>query len=519
MARTLTNEFSLSYGIEPTLGADPTVWFQLEPNANGLQFGATISTIARNPISKSRQRLKGTTVDLDSQIQFEHDLTMSAFRDFIEGFVHATGINSDVTNLAATDADTTLDEYTGLTALSAAQADKFEIDTLIWVTGGTVAANNGLKVVDADIATSATAITVVENLTTETASFKISLAGHQIATADVVTWDWDAGTALATMNLTGIVAALQALGLTVGQRVHIGSPDGSGGVQRAFENSAANDMFGYATVSSFSGADDVIFKKVDAALKFDDLTDPTTAVDILFGEFIRNVDVDNAAFIERSFMFEGSFPNLLAGPADGFQYSKGNRPNTMAIDLPLTDKATITFGFIGTDTDNPVGSGSRKSGASTAAAPTETASFNTTADIMRLRVHDTDDAGLTTDFKNVTLTLDNQISGEKVLAQLGPKFINFGNFLVNITATVLFSNADVITRIRSNTTVSADFVVRNGDGAISFDIPSMTLGSGNRNFPENESITIDIPGEAFKDATLLTSLGVSIFPTAPQPQA
>lgn len=514
MGRVLTNNTSLAYTIETALGIAGTTWFLLEPNDISA-FGAEISTVARNPISRNRQRRKGTVIDLDSTVEMQEDVTLSSFRDFIEGFCFVTGINTDVTELATTAASTTLDDYT-VAALTAAQADKFEIDTLIFVKNFIDPANNGLKTVDADIATSATTITVVENLVTETApaDAKISLAGHKIAAADVVTWDYTVGSESATLNLTGIVADLQALGLTVGQLVHIGSPDGSGGVTNAFENVSANDMFGYARVLSFSGADDVIFDKLDAALKFDDLTDPATAVDILFGEFIRNVPTNDAQFLERSFQFEAEFVGL-DDPGNEYQYAKGNFCNTAAFELPLADKAVVTFGFIGTDTDDPVVAGSRKAGASAATDPVMTGAFNTTSDIARLRITDVDEAGLTTDFKSLTITLNNNVTPEKVLAQLGAKFINAGNFDVDIEAQLLFTNGEVINRIRANTTVTMDFILTNDDGAISIDIPSMTLGGGDREFPVNESVLINTTAQAFQDDTLGTSIGVSIFPIVP----
>lgn len=514
MGRVLTNNISLSYTIETSLGVAGTVWFLTEPNAINT-FGATITTVARDPISKNRQRRKGTVTDLDSAVEVDVDLTLSAFRDFIEGFVFATGINSDVTQLTATAAETTGDSYTGLTALTAAQADKFEIDTLIWVTGGTNALNQGLKSVDADIATSATAITVAENLADETAAFRISLAGYRISAASTPTWDWDAPVAgQATLAETGITAALQALGVIAGMTIHIGSilALGDTTIINAFENSSANDMFGYARVVSFPDADSVVFDKVDAALQFDDAVAPVTAVDLLFGEFIRNVTVDDAEFLERSFQFEAEFPNLGPAGVDEFQYAIGNFCDTVSFNLPLTDKATISFGFIGTDTENPVLVAGRKTGASAATDPTQTAAMNTSSDIARLRITDVDETGLTTDFKSITLTLGNEVSPEKVLGQLGAKFINTGNFIVDLEAQLLFTNADVIDRIRDNTTVTMDFIVKNDDGVISIDLPSLTLGGGDREFPINESVLINTTAQTFGDPTLNTSIGITIIP-------
>lgn len=512
MPRTLSNNFGLAYSNEASLGVPSTTWKTLEPNAINT-FGANITTVARNPLSRNRQALKGSITDLDSAVSFTADATRDSVRDFAAGFVFATGINSDVTGLASTAAETTGDSYT-VTALTAAQANKFEIGTLIYASGFSNSGNNGLKVVDADIATSATAISVSENLTEEAsapAAAKISFAGYQVPTGDTVTWTWDSGAKRATLAATGLGTLLQSLGLTAGQTVHIGSYSG-GAVQRAFENAAANDMFGHARVVSFTTGS-VVFDKVDAALQFTDSTDPATAVDILFGEFFRNVPTTHADYLERSVTFEGSFIGLDTGNADMYSYAKGNFCNTLGLSLPLAGKSEITFEFVGTDTDNPVSSGSRKSGASSASDPVFTTAFNTSADIARLRITETDEDGITTDFKSLDLSITNNVTPEKVLGTLGARFMNSGNFGVSLTAQLVFTNSEVIDKIRANETVTMDFIIKNDNGTVAIDIPSMTLGDGALNFPENESILINTTGTAFKDATLNTSIGISVSPT------
>jgi hypothetical protein len=80
---------------------------------------------------------------------------------------------------------------------------------------------------------------------------------------------------------------------------------------------------------------------------------------------------------------------------------------------------------------------------------------------------------------------------------------------------LLFTNADVVTRVRENTRVSMDFSIRNDDGAVLVDIPSMTLGGGDREFPVNESILINSTGQAYGDTTFGNSIGVSLFPYVP----
>ena len=47
------------------------------------------------------------------------------------------------------------------------------------------------------------------------------------------------------------------------------------------------------------------------------------------------------------------------------------------------------------------------------------------------------------------------------------------------------------------------------------DVPSMTLGGGGREFPVNETVTINVTAQAFEDAALGTSVGMSFFPFLP----
>ena len=256
----------------------------------------------------------------------------------------------------------------------------------------------------------------------------------------------------------------------------------------------------------------VLLDKLDSTLATD--TGASETVDLLFGRFIRNVAVDDSDYLEISYHFEGSYPNLGSGGATEYEYAKGNYCNQVTFNLPLTEKATCSFGFIGTDTEVPTTT--RKSGAATAREVARDDALNTSADIARLRITQVDETGLTTDFKSFSLTLLNNVAGEKVLAQLGAKYINTGNFEVTADGQILFTNSDVVSAIRNNTTVTMDFILAgDNDGAIAVDIPSMTLGGGGKDFPVNESVLLNTTGTAFKDGTLDTSLGVSLFAIVP----
>ena len=505
MPKVNTNDVQVGYSIEAGLGVAGAAWKEVEPNSI-VDFGATTTRVVRNPISTDRQRRKGTITDLDSAVGIETDLTLDSFRDFIEAFLFATGVNTDVTGIPVS--NTTAGNYQ-VAALVAAQAGKLDANTLLWAAGFSVAATNGLKLLAANVAGGAVLIPIA-GVAAGGGAGRISLCGYRIPAATAASWTWAAATKRATLASNAIGTEAQSRGLEIGQLVHIGSvlSPTNLALTNGFQNAAANDMVGYARVRTIS-ADQIVFDKIDSALRFSDVA-IATPVDIIFGQFVRNRKTDHADYLSRSFQFEALFKNLGAGPSDRYQYALGNFCNTVGFSLPLTNKATATFNFIGTDTENPVAA--RKAGAANAVTPSERTAFNTSSDFARLRITEIDEDGITTDFKSLTLNINNGISGEKVLNAIGAKYINVGDFQIGLEAQLVFSNEAVIQKIRDNETVTMDFILKNSDGVIAVDIPSMTLGGGGREFPRNESVLINTTCEADGDNFLDASIAVSIIP-------
>ena len=122
-----------------------------------------------------------------------------------------------------------------------------------------------------------------------------------------------------------------------------------------------------------------------------------TTLDILYGNYIRNVSSTDDDFNEISYAFEGEYPNLGDGTFStatppvpntetAYQYAVGNQCNSMAISLPLTDKAVVTFGFVGTDTANPTTDHGLVELHYVPEQPTRSGAFNTSSDIARLGI-------------------------------------------------------------------------------------------------------------------------------------
>jgi hypothetical protein len=501
MGRVLTNNISLAYAAEQTIGVLPgsPLWKLIEPNSIGA-FGATITTVPRAPISKSRQRRKGTVTDLDSAVEYEADWTLDSFGDFISGFLFAKHQNSlkivDIHSgtLAEQLAAVAATPGYSHTALNAALVQ----NTLVFVRGFSNASNNGLKTVTAGSTTTSTKISGGPAIVNETpntqANASLEVAGFHFTD---LTWT-DASNQIASAGVD-----LTTLGLSVGQFIRVGGA-------ASFTNGSI-----YGRIVSITAGIIVLDKITNIGTGTLDGGGNAGAstVDVHYGRFYKNVVVGDADYVEKSFQFEAAFPNLAAGPVTGYEYAKGNMCNEVTFTLPLADKATVGFAFVGTDTEVPVTV--QKTNAATPQNPVKTTALNTSADIARLRIAKIDETGITTDFKTLSLKLGNNVSPEKVLGTLGAKYMNTGNFEVDIEAEALFTDPAVVDAIRNNTTVAMDFGVKNDDGAVFVDIPSMTIGNGGKSFPVNESVTIQLTGMAFKDPTLGTSIGVSVFPYLP----
>lgn len=505
MALVKTNEISIAAAVESAvigvLPGSPT-WFLLEPNTIN-SYGKTIVKTARNPISRLRQRRKGTVTDQDSGVEFEADLTGEHFQFFAEGFVFAN-FSAQVELQAGADFNTLAaasGAYTH-TAIAAALAE----DTLIYARGFSLGANNGLDVVDTGATTTNTPTkggAQVAETPAQVDNARVSVAGFRTAAGDV---DLTVG-AGAVGSLSSTILDFTTLDLVAGQMIHIG------GLTSATRYDSGR--FGRARVTAIA-ANLLSLDKIDTdgATGLQTEASGTNQVDLLFGRFLRNVDVLDSDYIERSWTFELALPNLGGVGTDGYYYARGNFGDTMSVVMPGQDKATVTFGFIGTDSSDPTTT--RETNAATPVNPVQTVAYNTSTDLARLRIVKLDDTGLTTCFKSLTFTMANGVTAEKCLGSLGALGLNTSNFLIDIETQATFDSIEVIAAITSNETLTMDWVLKNGDGAIGFDIPAMTLGGGDLELPVGETVLVNLTGEAFADPVLQTSVGLSLFPVYPQ---
>lgn len=133
------------------------VWYEQEPN-EFQDFGGEAITEARTPIKRSRQRTKGTVVDLNASANFNMDYTETNFDRVLQGFFFAnwrekatTAPLNSVSPVAITTATASSDVFAAAAGLAI-----FKPGMLVKGSGFTVAANNGVFTVVSALATGVT---------------------------------------------------------------------------------------------------------------------------------------------------------------------------------------------------------------------------------------------------------------------------------------------------------------------------------------------------------------------------
>ena len=372
--------------------------------------------------------------------------------------------------------------------------------TLVYGRGHSNATNNGLKEVGSSSTT--TRIYVVDATMVAEASppshAQVDVAGFRGASGDL---EIDANGDLISTSLD-----FTTLDLLTGQTIGIGG-------EATANQFATSANIGLAQIGGTIEANKIPLSRTAAAFSVDDGS--SKEIDIYFGEFLRDVDTDHANWLIRSHQFELEYPNLDTGDAAMYEYSKGNYANEFGLTMPQRGLISASYGFVGTDTDEPVSAGSRATNADSGIEQNQRQVFSTAIHYSRLRLADVDETGLSTIFQSWSLRLNNGVEPEKVQAKLGAMYMNYGRFMFNIDATMVFTSATVASRIRTNTRIAFDFAIQNDDGGIHFNMPSCRIGKGVRGFPANQSVTLSTTITAEEDSELGYAVGVSLFPYLP----
>lgn len=498
-----SNITGLAFAEESSLKTlpDTPVWYELEPNGYP-DFGADISTVARDTINPSRQRKKGVVVDLNASGGFSTDFTTEAMKRLVQGFFFADArekFSTQKLNTAAIPITAaTTSTYTAASGLTG-----FKVGDLVFASGFANAVNNGIKRVTTVLAG---VLTVAETLVAEASpptAAKIEACGFQGASADI-----NVAVTSTSVTLTSTALDFTTLGLTVGEYVFVGGDS----VASKFATNAP----GYARVKSVAAH----------ALVFDDTTwTPSNetgtgkTIQIFFGTVIRNEKT--ASLIKRrSYNIERQLGNDGVGVQS--EYLEGAIPNEFKLNIPQADKLNADLSFVAMDNTQRSGTVGIKAG-TRVTAPIEDA-FNTASNLYRVKLSIVDPLTLnkTALFAYVSeadISINNNVSPNKALAVLGAFDASAGNFEVSGSVTAYFADVAAVAAVRNNSDVALNLIGARSNKGFVFDMPLISLGGGRLNVEKDAPIMIPLEANAAECPAGYTLLSTFFcyLPTAAMP--
>ncbi len=475
-----SNVTEAAYAEELTIKTLPgtPIWRPLDVNSYS-DFGGSISKVSRMPFRTDRQRRKGSTTDLDAAGSINHDLVQAGLQDILQGFFFAdlrpkaeVGGASEITGVT-----TSPDTYTAASGL-----DVFEVGDLVFVSGCTNAANNGLKTVTTVLAT---VLTVSETLVAETppAAAKIVAVGFEFATADLVV---DMTGSLP--QLTTTTKDLVELGLVPGEFIYIGGD--------AAATQFATSGMGFARVRSIT-TNAIVIDKCQA----DMVADVGTGKDIhvFFGRVLKNET--GTSIVRRTYNIERKLgaPDSAIPAEIQSEYLIGATPNEMTINIPTADKAMLDLAFVAMDHETRTGAVGVKTG--TRVTAVEESAFNTSSNVPLINlaiVSDTDEnpTPLFAFAEEMSIIVNNNVSPDKAIGVLGGFDSSYGNFEVGGSMTAYFMDVGSVAAIRDNSDVTMDMHLVKENAGITIDIPLMALGDGRLDVNQDQAIRIPLSQEA-----------------------
>jgi len=492
-----SNVASTSYAEEECLKQLPTTptWNPLEPNSFS-DFGGSIATVARNPINQSRQRKKGVVTDLDAAGGFNQDLTQDNLRDLLQGFMFADlrkkgeaknppGITTQTLSMTA--ATSRITRVAGAIDFTT----QFDVADLVKVDGFSDAANNGLFKVSA---VTATTLDLSDADGTDTAATVIDEAATAVAFivdvgVETGAGDLDVDDTGSFPALTSTVLDFTTLGLVIGEWVYLG-----GDVVAVTFGTAANS--GYARVRTIA-ANRLEFDKTETTFVTE--ANATLLVQMFTGQVLKN---ESGSLIKRrTYQLERQLgaPDPLLPAQIQSEYVIGAVPGELTINVSTADKITLDLSFLGSDHETRSGVTGVKTGLRPALA--EADAFNTSSDFSRIKLAVHTDADAVADalfafVTDLTLTINNNLSGNKAIGVLGNFDVTAGIFAVGGGLTAYFSDVAAIQTVRDNADVTLDAHIAKNNAGITFDVPLLTLGDARANVEQDQPITLPITNEA-----------------------
>jgi hypothetical protein len=475
-----SNVVETAYAEETSIKTLPgtPIWTPLDVNSFS-DFGGSITKVARQPFRTDRQNRKGQTTDLDAAGSINHDLVQEGLQDLLQGFFFADlrlktefGGSGEVTGVV-----TATDDYQAASGL-----DAFKTGDLVFASGFTNAANNGLKHV---ASASGTALTVTENLVDETppSAAKLVRVGFQFSSGDLTV---DTTGSLPQLKTT--TKSLTELGVVPGEFIYIG---GDTAVTQ-FDTSG----MGFARVRSVT-TNAMVIDKCQADMATDSGASKT--IEVFLARVLKNETGTNIK--RRTYNIERQLgaPDSSAPAEIQSEYLVGAVPNELTFNIPTADKAMLDMAFVAMDHETRTGSTGVKSG--TRKTLVEESAFNTSSNVplINLAIVSNTDENPTPLFafaEEMTVVVNNNVTPDKAIGVLGGFDASFGNFVVTGDITAYFVDVPSVAAIRNNSDVTLDMHLVKENAGVTLDIPLLSLGDGRLDVAQNEAIRIPLSQEA-----------------------
>lgn len=461
----------------PGVGGADAIWFGLEPNSYS-DFGGQITTVARNPINPSRQRQKGVVTDLEASGGFNQDLTSANTVRLMQGFMFADArerasthpLNGDAVAITAV----TATEYE-----AAAGLDVFEVGDLVVATGFGASANNGLKVLTAAAADGVAAAGLVAEAAPP-AGAKLAVVGFQGTAGDLSIAMNGSLVRLVSAAAEDFTSRFSVLG----EWVFLGGDNAA--------NRFANNV-GFARISAI-GEDYLEFDKVTWTPQAEAGAGKTLRV--FTGIVIKN-EKDPTLIKRRTYHVE----RTLGQDEDGemSEYLIGAVANEFTMNVPQADKVNIDMAFIALDNEQRDGSQGLKPGARPVLPILD--AINTSSDFARIKLAVVDPAvaapvPLFAYASDVTVTINNNVSGLKAIGVLGSFDTTTGTFEVGGELTAYFADIAGVRAVRNNEDITLDIIMVKNNAGMLFDVPLLSLGNGRLNVEQDQPITLPLETSA-----------------------
>lgn len=457
-----------------TLPGSP-VWFALEPNSYS-DFGGQISTVARKPISASRQLKKGVTTDLEASGGFNQDLTLNNTTRLLQAVFFADIREKKTTAPMNAVADTISAVTVGTKTFTvSANGTGFVAGHLV---KGEDFTNSGNNTVFTVASSTATTVVTAESPVTETppAAAKLSVVGFQFPSADVQI----------TMNgslprLQSAATNMTTLGLVEGEWIYLGG-------DVAATTFATNK--GFARIGAIASTY-IEFDKISWTGQIAEAGTGKT-IRIFFGSVLKNEN--NPSLIKRRTL---QLERTLGNDGNGTQseYLVGAVANEFTLNVAQADKVTADFTFIALDNEQRTGVQGVKSG--TRPTLISGSAFNTSSDITRIKLStvSTTNPAPTPLFAFATemnIGVKNNVSPNKAVGVLGAFDTSTGNFEVSGSMTAYFADVTAVQAVRNNADITIDVIMQKKNSALIWDIPLLSLGNGRLAVEQDQPITLPL---------------------------